>query len=462
MRVLSLNTSYKPNFGYSPKANKKLRYTLAQDPDVSQEGTIPNGILRLSELCNGIEDRIILQEGGGRKPGIQYTIPELSDMLISTKISLTRLICTHYPKLDYLEKEIEDYVRGGNIASLKGVSESENWRREMAKELDSPSGNYVNLVGSSTASSKDVANKKLSKQAMERAASLIEEFVPTPSSPDGFNDIKGMYDLKNQLTEMVVEPVKDSDLAKMDLEEYSITYPHGILLFGPPGCGKTYVTQALAKEAGLKMYNFKMSKAGSKFIHETANNSELLFDYVEQKAKEAGKPCILFIDEFESIGKDRDDDAKRFDIEESDTFLNLIQTAGDRGIIIVAATNKFDLLDDAIKRRFDEKVYVGLPDDETRKMILLKTLSKSTKAQTLMSSDKDIDAIMKALSGFSNDDICKISVKVARKARHDNRREITAQDYFDIINTPEVQAYKIKEEKYKPAEQKRQIGFGNP
>jgi len=459
LRVSSLGANYNPNFGYSQKANKKLRYTLAQEPEVAQSGTVPNGILRLSELCNGIEDGIILQECGGRKPGIKFTIPELSDMLIGAKIALTRLVCTHYPKLDFLEKEIEDYEKGANIATLKGVSEGDNWRREMAKELSSPSGNYVVTAGDGVYSTKTQPGTTKSKKELEKAASLVEEFTPAESSPEGFIDIKGMDELKTQLTEMVIEPIKDSELLKKDLEEYSITYPNGILMYGPPGCGKTYITEALAQEAGIKMFSLRMSKVGTSFIHETSRNYELAFDYVGQQSKESGKPCIMFIDEFDSVGKSRDKNDERFDLEEMGTLLGIVQRARDKGIIVVAATNKFDLLDDAIKRRFDEKVYVGLPDDETRKMILLKTLSKSSKAKTLMSSDKDIDAIMKELKGFSNDDICKISVKVARKARHDNRREITAQDYFDVIKLPEVQAYKIKEDKYKPEVKKGPIGY---
>lgn len=450
MRVSSLGTDYKPNFGYSAKANKKLRYTLAQDPDVAKDASVPNSILRMSELCNKIEDQIILQEGGGKKPGVEYTIPELSDTLINMKSTLVRLICTNYPKLDYMKEEIDDYEKGSVIATLKGVPESENWRRDMVKQLVSPSlSNSFSSFYEKFGISNGGDNGSLSKEMLKQAASLVEEFKPTSSSPNGFKDVKGMNELKEQLTEMIVDPLKNPAKASLDFEEYGKEYPGGILLYGPPGCGKTYITQALAQEANVPMYSLRMGKIGSKYIHETSNNYELVFDYVAQKAKEAGKPCIMFIDEFESVAKSRDDWDRRFDLEEIDTLLNLIQTAKDRNIVVVAATNVYDLLDEGIKRRFDEQVYVGMPDFETRELILSKNLASYSKGMLLRNSDNDMKLITKRLEGFSNDDICKISAKAARKARIDGRRDITAQDYYDTIALPEVQARKIREDKYK-------------
>ncbi len=462
MRVTPLGINYKPSFGYSEKANKKLRQVLAKDPQVSESGTIPNCILRLSELCNGIENRIILQECGGRKPGIQYTIPELSDMLIGAKIQLTRLICTHYPKLDFLSQEMNDYEKGANVATLKGVSESENWRRELVKELTSPSGHFIVAAGEGIAAAKSQPGSKMSQKELESAASLLEEYKPDANSPKGFVDIKGMADLKEALREAVVIPIKDPVQAALDAKEYGSKYPNGIFLYGPPGCGKTYITKALAQEADTSMFIFRIGKVGSSFIHKTSENYELVFNYVGQKAKALGKPCILLIDEADSVTKSRNERDDSNDLEERATLLNLIQTARENNIIVVGLTNQYTLVDGAVKDRFDFQQYVGLPDKEAREALLMHILSQYEKGKTLHNSPEEISEIAKKLEGHCNRDIVEtIAPKAAKIAKNDGRRDITLQDYITVIDMPDTQLLKVDESQYKPKNQGRKMGFGN-
>ena len=175
----------------------------------------------------------------------------------------------------------------------------------------------------------------------------------------------------------------------MDFAEYGKRPPRGIILYGPPGCGKTYITEALSIEAELPMFKFKVSDAGSKYINETSENYKKVFDHVAESAQAIGSPCILFIDEMDSISMNRGSDTSVEDAKQMGTLLNLIETARDRNIIVIGATNRYDMIDPAIKRRFDEQIYVPMPDEDLRAQVLIMTFNKWLKGQAL-ASDKHL------------------------------------------------------------------------
>ena len=252
-----------------------------------------------------------------------------------------------------------------------------------------------------------------------------------------------MESVKQGLNDKLIFPIKDPEMAKFDELEYGKTLPRATLFFGPPGNGKTFLAEATAREAEVPLFKLKISQSGSKYINTTSKNYEKAFDIVAAKSQETNKPCILFIDEMDGLTKTRNGESDEEDLKQIGTLLDLINGARSRGIIVIGATNKHDLLDEAIKSRFDNQVFIGMPDKETRKAVLKKALEGKTKATALLASEKDLDAVATAFDGFSNRTITDLTPQAAMIARNDGRRNLTKDDYLEVIQ--KSQALKIKD-----------------
>ena len=188
---------------------------------------------------------------------------------------------------------------------------------------------------------------------------------------DSLGDVGGYEDVKLELREAIIAPIKQKELAYT----YGIKPPNGVLLFGPPGTGKTLLMKALAKELNVGFYYIKCSDLLSEWYGESERNLSEVFSIARKKA-----PCVLFFDEIDSIGKKRDsytsdDVAPRLMsvlLEELDGFKS------KKTVITIGATNIPDQLDPALMRpgRFDKIIYMPLPDAEARKAIFKVHLSK--------------------------------------------------------------------------------------
>ena len=130
---------------------------------------------------------------------------------------------------------------------------------------------------------------------------MLEVYNPSPQSPKGFSDVAGMSDLKRDLSEGIIQLIQNPEQAKLDFDDYGKTIPKSILLYGPPGCGKTYITQALAAETESPLYLLNISKAGSHYINMTSKNIQAAFDEMISIADKSDKPCLLFMDEIDTM-----------------------------------------------------------------------------------------------------------------------------------------------------------------
>lgn len=178
----------------------------------------------------------------------------------------------------------------------------------------------------------------------------------------GFADVAGMQTLKDELTKRVIWVLRDKEKA----EKYRLTPPNGMILYGPPGCGKTYFAEKFAEEA---QFNFTMvsgSDLGSIYMHGTQGKIASLFSDAEKRA-----PAILCFDEFDSFVPSRGSSDANQRGEEVNEFLAQLNNCSKRGIFVIGTTNRIELIDPAVLRkgRMDLHVEIPAPDAETRAAI---------------------------------------------------------------------------------------------
>jgi transitional endoplasmic reticulum ATPase len=194
-----------------------------------------------------------------------------------------------------------------------------------------------------------------------------------------------------------------------------LTIPNGILLYGPPGCGKTYIARQLAIELGYKFFEISPSDLGSSFLHGTAQNIRELFDDAAKNA-----PSVVFIDEFDALVPSRTDMGGNHPhrAEEVNEFLARMAECSKQGILLIAATNHPWNIDPAIQRtgRLDKKIYVGPPDLIARSEMLAHHLVDKPTSSTV-----NTGAAASQLAGYSSSDLKAIVEEAARLAFKSNK-----------------------------------------
>ena len=241
-----------------------------------------------------------------------------------------------------------------------------------------------------------------------------------------FNDVAGLEEAKQEVMEIV-------DFLKHPKKYTSLggKIPRGALLVGPPGTGKTLLAKAMAGEAQVPFFSLSGSDFVEMFVGVGASRVRDLFRQAKEKA-----PCIIFIDEIDAIGRARGKSPSFSSNDERESTLNQLLTEMDgfgsnSGVIIVAATNRADILDRALLRpgRFDRQIYVELPDLNGRKAIFNVHL-KPLKINIAL----DIDFLARQTPGFSGADIANVCNEAALIAARKNKQSIEKQDFLDAID----------------------------
>ena len=241
-----------------------------------------------------------------------------------------------------------------------------------------------------------------------------------------FNDVAGEDEAKELLTEIV-----DFLHNPKKYQEIGAVCPKGALLVGPPGTGKTLLAKAVAGEANVPFFSMSGSEFVEMFVGMGASKVRDLFKQANEKA-----PCIVFIDEIDTIGKKRDN-AGYGGNDEREQTLNQLLTEMDgfdasKGVVILAATNRPDSLDPALLRpgRFDRRIPVELPDLKGREEIL-KVHAKKVR----LGDDIDFNAIARAASGASGAELANMVNEAALRAVRENRKFVTQADLEERIET---------------------------
>ena len=241
-----------------------------------------------------------------------------------------------------------------------------------------------------------------------------------------FNDVAGLEEAKVEVMEIVdflKNPKKYTTLGGK--------IPRGALLVGPPGTGKTLLAKAVAGEAQVPFFSLSGSDFVEMFVGVGASRVRDLFRQAKEKA-----PCIIFIDEIDAIGRARGKAASFSANDERESTLNQLLTEMDgfgsnSGVIILAATNRADVLDRALLRpgRFDRQIFVELPDLNGRKEIFAVHLKPLKINETL-----DIDFLARQTPGFSGADIANVCNEAALIAARKGKTSIDKQDFMDAID----------------------------
>ena len=238
-----------------------------------------------------------------------------------------------------------------------------------------------------------------------------------------FADVAGQEEAKESLNEIV-----DFLHNPKKYTEIGATLPKGVLLVGPPGTGKTLIARAVAGETKVPFFALSGSEFVQMFVGMGAAKVRDLFSQANKKA-----PCIIFIDEIDAIGKRRDGITTN---DEREQTLNQLLTEmdgfnGQKGVVILAATNRPESLDKALLRpgRFDRRVQMELPDLEGRKAILQVHLKK------IQHDEIDLDLIARATSGASGAELANIVNEAALRAVRNNRNSVITNDLEESIET---------------------------
>lgn len=186
----------------------------------------------------------------------------------------------------------------------------------------------------------------------------------------GFSAIAGMQELKDTIQLDVIDALNE----KERYAAYGLTIPNGMLLYGPPGCGKTFFAERMAEEIGFNFYQLKPSDIQSKYVNESQEKIKNLFDEAREHA-----PSIIFIDELDAVVPNRENSSvNHMNTSAVNEFLAQMNNCGEDGIFIIGATNLPSSIDPAIMRagRLDKKIYVPVPDTEARQSIFKMYLQK--------------------------------------------------------------------------------------
>lgn len=253
---------------------------------------------------------------------------------------------------------------------------------------------------------------------------IVADVLGSLTTHKGLDCVAGMKGLKNILRQDVIKPLREPEL----FEKFKLGIPNGILLFGPPGCGKTFIVRKLAEELQYNFLETKHSDVGSPYIHGSVGKIAALFEKAIANA-----PSILFIDEIEGMVPKREglESTAQYKQEEVNEFLMQLNDAAKKKVLVVGATNRPQLIDTAILRsgRMDRRIFVPPPDGDAREELFRIYLWGRPHSPQI-----DFKMLSELTENFVCSDIELIVTETARKAVQERKDEITEEMIISVLN----------------------------
>lgn len=300
--------------------------------------------------------------------------------------------------------------------------------------------------------------RQSTKRKIMAGGKQLSSDVPKPQKKqgEGFAAVAGMEELKKRLQDEVIEPLHNPK----EYKRYGVSIPNGMLLYGPPGCGKTFFAKHFAEEVGFNFMCITPATLKSRWVNATQENIAKMFKEAEKQA-----PTIIFIDEINELVPNRQSDIHEMSRSAVNEMLAQMDRTGEKGVFIIGATNYPNMIDPAILRagRLENKYYVGVPDTAARKALFKLYLSKRPYDFGL-----DYNRLAELTNNYVSADINKIVNDAARRALKAHSK-ITMAILEDTIRNTEPSLSPSELSKYerirqqmegeKPSNSKPHIGF---
>lgn len=293
------------------------------------------------------------------------------------------------------------------------------------------------------------------RQMADALEGKIEVKHSTKPTGPGFAAVAGMSDIKRRLQEDVIDILAD----RKNAQAYGIDIPNGMLLYGPPGCGKTFIAEKFAEQATYNYEYVKSSDLASTYIHGSQEKIGALFEKARKNA-----PTILCFDEFDALVPRRDEVHNASQSGEVNEFLSQLNNCGKDGVFVIATTNRPEGIDPAVLRtgRIDYLLYVPLPDHEARRQ-LFDIMLKNRPVE----EDMDSSELANLTDGYIASDITAVVNDAARKAFH-AKEPITMSLLRDAVSHRKpsltkklIRDYEQMRQRFEHSanEERRRVGF---
>ncbi|MBP7861465.1 ATP-binding protein [bacterium] len=380
---------------------------------------------RIDELAinqNNLVDQIkdITKDGSAPsfKPSLVWIRPD------AREFSVISIVCFDQGKLS--EQEVLAEIVSLYLFVLYGVDSCEggsNFDKKNGQALDDKLKFLLKCQKNLNSTSEEITldNFFLELSILSKSTPRAEKTSSKEGQLSGLQKVAGMQRLKSLLSEEVIAPLRDPEKFK----RYGLTVPNGILLFGPPGCGKTYISKQLAEELGFYFIEVIPSEIAGIHVHESVLNIRNIFDRAARKS-----PTVIFIDEFEALVPSRSElgGHQSYKSEEVNEILVQLGTCAEKRILLIAATNEPAKIDAAVRRtgRLDKLIYVGPPDLEARKDMLKLHLRNRPVGESL-----DIDVFASKLDGYSASDLKFLVDEAARAAMRASLAPISINHFLE-------------------------------
>lgn len=453
-------------------------HTLGR-PIIHNEVTLENILLNLS---GNIDDLKLIDFGAARyadlrpdsaswhKQNLFYVAPErfygdgsIRSDLFSAGVVLYKLLFGVMPwDIELAGLTLQEQVQAliaqrNNPLSLPNISTTEvdaNLAKVVVKALALEQSDRF----SSAQEFLDALNQKVSLGDIPSSIPKVnrdeENNKPSHKEGNGFADVAGMDAIKAMMTDKIINILRNPERAK----KFKVQIPNGMLLYGPPGCGKSFIAEKFAEEAGYNYVFVKSSDLASIYIHGSQEKIGKLFEDARKNA-----PTILNFDEFEALVPNRSKVDNSSASGEVNEFLTQMNNCGKDGVFVIATSNRPDLIDPAIRRRgrLDYTIYIPLPDKEAREGLFKLYLDGRP-----VSKGIDCSVLAEKTDGYVASDIAYIvndAATIAFERNIDITQELietVIKDNHPSISKEDIKYYEGLNAKMETREEKRRpIGF---